>query len=224
MIILGLTGSIGMGKSTTADLCRQAGLPVYDADQAVHDLYAPGGAAVNDVEAAFPGVAPQGGVDRGLLSQRLIDDPSGFSRLEAIVYPLLRVQRDAFVIAHAAADVVVFDIPLLFETGGEAQVDAVMVVTAPPQVQIARVMARPGMDEAKLKALLARQISDAEKRARADFVVYTDQGLTAAAQQLALILQTIRAPDWRPAPPPGERRRENPLRPHLDARAEPRQV
>jgi dephospho-CoA kinase len=213
-----------MGKSTTADLCRQAGLPVYDADEAVHALYAPGGAAVDDVEAAFPGVAPYGGVDRSLLSQRLIDDPSGFSRLEAIVYPLLRVQRDAFVIAHAAADVVVFDIPLLFETGGEAQVDAVMLVTAPPQVQIARVMARPGMDEAKLKALLARQSPDAEKRARADFLIYTDQGLASAAQQLDRILKTVRAPDWRPAPPPGERRRENLGPTRLDAPAEPRQV
>jgi dephospho-CoA kinase len=198
MIVLGLTGSIGMGKTTTAALFREAGVPVYDADAAVHALYAPGGAAVAPVEAAFPGVVVEGAVDRRRLSDRITADPSALPRLEAIVHPLLAAERAAFLSAVEGADVVVLDIPLLFETHAEGLVQAVVVVSAPEAVQRARVLARPGMTEAKYEALLARQTPDAEKRRRADFVIETDGGVEAAAVRVAEILARVRDPVWQP--------------------------
>ena len=173
VVILGLTGSIGMGKSTTAAMFRDAGVPVFDADAAVHALYR--GAAVAPVEAAFPGVTREGAVDRDLLRQRVLDDAAVLRRLEAIVHPLVQAERAAFLAAarRAGAPLVVLDIPLLFETGADASVDAVAVVTAPEDVQKARVLARPGMTQATLDMILSRQMPDAEKRARADVVIET---------------------------------------------------
>jgi len=202
MIIIGLTGSIGMGKSTTAAMFAAEGLPVYDADAAVHALYAKGGGAVAPIEAAFPGVVRDGAVDRALLSQRVVGKPDELKRLEAIVHPLVGASRGGFFEAARAAnaDLVVLDIPLLFETGGERAVDAVVVVSAPADVQRARVLARPGMDEAKLDAILARQMADAEKRARAQFVVDTSQGLDHVRQQVRAIIAALRdAERTRPA-------------------------
>jgi dephospho-CoA kinase len=198
MILLGLTGSIGMGKTTTAALFRQEGVPVYDADAAVHALYAPGGAAVAPVEAAFPGVCVNGMIDRQRLSARITCDPAALSRLEAIVHPLVAAERAAFLESAKASDVAVLDIPLLFETGAEVLVQAVVVVSAPPQVQRMRVLSRPGMSDAKLAALLARQTPDAEKRRRADFIIETDAGVEAAGLRVAEILATVRDPIWRP--------------------------
>jgi dephospho-CoA kinase len=196
MIVLGLTGSIGMGKTTTAALFREAGVPVYDADVAVHALYAAGGAAVVPVEAAFPGVVVEGAIDRGKLSERVAADPTVLPQLEAIVHPLLAAERAAFLKSAEGADVVVLDIPLLFETHAERQVQAVVVVSAPEDVQRHRVLSRPGMTEAKFTALLARQIPDAEKRRRADFVIETDAGFEAAAGRVAEILAAVRADGW----------------------------
>lgn len=198
MIVLGLTGSIGMGKSTTAGLFAEAGCPVWDADAAVHRLYGPGGAAVAPVAAAFPGVELEGAIDRTRLAAALAADPDGFARLERIVHPLVAADRAAALASAAAmgATVAVADIPLLFETGAEGQVDAVVVVTAPAEVQAARVLARPGMTPERFAALLARQTSDAEKRRRADFVIDTGQGLDAARAAVADILETVRDPAW----------------------------
>jgi dephospho-CoA kinase len=195
MILVGLTGSIGMGKSTTAQMFADEGTPVYDADAAVHALYAPGGAAVAPIEAAFPGVTGPGGVDRAKLSHRVVGKPDALKRLEAIVHPLVAQSRGAFFEEARAkgADIVVLDIPLLFETGGERAMDAVVVVSAPAEIQRARVLGREGMDEAKLDAILARQIADAEKRARAHFVVDTGQGLDRARSQVRAILATLRS-------------------------------
>jgi dephospho-CoA kinase len=218
MILLGLTGSMGMGKSTTARLFAEEGALVHDADAAVHALYAAGGAATAPIEAAFPGVVKHGAVDRALLSQRLLGDPAAVAKLEAIVHPLVARHRDAFLneARGAAADVVVLDIPLLFESGGEALVDAVVVVSAPPGVQRERVMARPGMTTAKFETLLARQIPDAEKRARADFVIPTGEGLEVARDEVRRILSVVAAPGWTPP-------RLRPRRPSepLDGRSEP---
>ncbi|HEV7353076.1 MAG TPA: dephospho-CoA kinase [Brevundimonas sp.] len=198
MIVLGLTGSIGMGKSTTAGLFAEAGCPVWDADAAVHRLYGPGGAAVAPVAAAFPGVEVEGAIDRTRLAAALAADPDGFARLERIVHPLVAADRAAALTSAAAmgATVAVADIPLLFETGAEGQVDAVVVVTAPAGVQAARVLARPGMTPERFAALLARQTPDAEKRRRADFVIDTSQGLDAARAAVADILGTVRDPAW----------------------------
>lgn len=198
MIVLGLTGSIGMGKSTTAGLFAEAGCPVWDADAAVHRLYSPGGAAVAPVAAAFPGVELEGAIDRTRLAAALAADPDGFARLERIVHPLVAADRAAALASAAAmgATVAVADIPLLFETGAEGQVDAVVVVTAPAEVQAARVLARPGMTPERFAALLARQTPDAEKRRRADFVIDTGQGLDAARAAVADILKTVRDPAW----------------------------
>lgn len=198
MILLGLTGSIGMGKSTTAGLFREAGVPVYDADAAVHVAYGPGGAAVALVGALFPGVTSETGVDRGRLSERIEADPDALGRLEAVVHPLLAGERAAFLNTARAtgADVVVLDIPLLFETGADAALDAVAVVSAPADVQRERVMARPGMTEAKFAAILARQKPDADKRAAADFVIDTAHGLERARLQVATILAAVRRPDF----------------------------
>ncbi len=191
MVILGLTGSIGMGKSTTAAMFRHEGVPVFDADAAVHALYR--GAAVAPVEAAFPGVTADGVVDRELLRQRVLDDAAVLRRLEAIVHPLVQRERAAFLAAAEAAGsrLAVLDIPLLYETGGEAHVDAVAVVTAPEPVQKARVLARPGMTEARLSAILAQQVPDAEKRARARFVIETGAGPEAARARVRAIVAAL---------------------------------
>ena len=192
MILVGLTGSIGMGKSTTAQMFADEGVPVYDADAAVHALYAPGGAAVAPIEAAFPGVTGPQGVDRAKLSHRVVGKPDELKRLEAIVHPLVAQSRGAFFEQAKDADIVVLDIPLLFETGGEKAMDAVVVVSAPEHIQRKRVLERESMDEAKLDAILARQMADAEKRARAHFVVDTGQGLDHARRQVREILATLR--------------------------------
>ncbi len=196
MIIVGLTGSIGMGKSTTSAMFQAEGAPVYDSDAAVHALYAVGGAAVAPVEAAFPGVVVDGAIDRARLSTVVMGDPEALQRLEAIVHPLVGADRIDF-FDRAAADgkgIVVLDVPLLYETGGDKRVHKVVVVSAPAEVQRQRVLARPGMDVAKLDAILARQLPDAEKRTRADFVIDTGQGLEHAHQQVRQILATLRQP------------------------------
>lgn len=201
MILIGLTGSIGMGKSTTAAMFREAGVPVYDADAAVADLYAQGGAAVGPVGEAFPGVVKDGSIDREALRQRVLGDPDALKRLNAIVHPLVGKDRLSFFADAEAkgADMVVLDIPLLFETGGHANVDAVVVVSAPAQMQRERVLARPGMSPERLDAILAQQMADAEKRARAHFVVDTGRGLEPAREQVAEIIAVMRDPARRPA-------------------------
>lgn len=212
MIRIGLTGSIGMGKSTTAKMFEAEGVPVYDADAAVHELYAEGGAAVEAVEAAFPGVAPDGRVDRTRLAERVLNDREALARLEAIVHPLVGRHRADFFARFAEAPVVVLDIPLLFETGGHAAVDAVVVVSAPEDVQAERVLARPGMSAEKLDAIRARQVPDAHKRMRADFVIDTGQGLEAARAQVRAVLAALADPGW------GSRRATTePLDPGRDA-------
>ena len=198
MKIVGLTGSIGMGKTTTAAMFAEAGVPVYDADAAVHALYAAGGSAAAPLEAAFPGVTRDGAVDRAALSAQVVDDPEALRRLEGIVHPLLFQGRADFIrkAVEAGADLVLIDVPLLFETGAERMMHAVVVASARPEVQRERVLARTGMTEAKLDAILARQLPDAEKRARADFVIDTGQGLEAARRQVAEVLSTVRKPGW----------------------------
>jgi dephospho-CoA kinase len=199
---VGLTGSIGMGKSTTAAMFAEAGIPVYDADAAVRDLYQAGGAGVGPVEAAFPGVARDRAIDREALRQRVLGDPEALKRLNAIVHPLVGLHRgDFFERAQAAgADMVVLDIPLLFETGGHAAMDAVVVVTAPRELQRERVLARPGMTPERLQAILAQQTPDSEKRARADYVVDTSQGLDAARRQVLEIIAALRSTAATPRP------------------------
>ena len=196
MIIVGLTGSIGMGKSTTGAMFQAEGVPVYDSDAAVHALYAVGGAAVGPVEAAFPGVVVDGAIDRTRLSAAVVGDPQALQKLETIVHPLVGADRIGFFEQAAAdgKDIVVLDVPLLYETGGDRRVHKVVVVSAPAEVQRARVLARPGMDEAKLDAILARQLPDAEKRARADFIIDTGQGLDHARQQVRAVLEALRQP------------------------------
>jgi dephospho-CoA kinase len=188
MLILGLTGSIGMGKSTTATLFEEAGVPVYDADAAVHQLYE--SEAASAIEAAFPGTTADGKVDRAKLSARVVHDPAAIRQLEQIVHPMLGASRQKF-FDHAeavGAPFVVIDVPLLFETGGEKRVDAVVVVTTSPEIQRQRVLARGTMDRAKLDAILARQLPDAEKRGRADFVVDTSHGLDPVRARIRDIL------------------------------------
>ena len=197
MIVLGLTGSIGMGKSTTLRLFEEAGARVWDADAAVHRLYGPGGAAVAPIEAAFPGVAGPGGTDRARLTQRISGDPDALKRLEAIVHPLVAADRQQFLAENPDAGLAVVDIPLLFEIGADRRVDAVLTVSAPPEVQRARVLARPGMTPEKFETLLARQLPDAEKRARADFVLETDKGLEAARAEVRRIMAAVTTPGWR---------------------------
>jgi dephospho-CoA kinase len=191
MFILGLTGSIGMGKSVAARLFAEAGVPVHDADGAVHRLY--DGEAAAAIEAAFPGTTVGGKVDRGKLAARVLDDAAAIKRLEEIVHPLVRESEQKFLAATAAqaARIVVLDIPLLFETGGEARVDAVVVVSAPPEVQRARALERPGMTPAKLDAIMAKQMADSDKRARAHFVVDSSRGIDSARAQVHGILRAI---------------------------------
>jgi dephospho-CoA kinase len=189
--VLGLTGSIGMGKSATAAMFRARGVPVHDADAAVHSLYR--GEAAPLIEAAFPGTVIDGVVERGKLGPRVIGQPSELKRLEEIVHPLVRqAERDFLEAAvRAGHPIAVLDVPLLLETGGEARCDAVLVVTAPTEVQRARVMARPGMTEATLAAVLAKQMPDAEKRRRAHFVVDTGHGYPHAEAQICAILRAL---------------------------------
>lgn len=191
MMILGLTGSIGMGKSTTAKLFAEAGVPVYDADATVHRLYE--GEAAPAIEAAFPGTTAGGKVDRALLSARVVHDPEAIKRLEAIVHPMLRAYHQEFLdnAERSGAPVAVVDVPLLYETGGEARVDAVVVVTTSPEVQRQRILARDNMTDEKLDAILARQMPDAEKRKRADFVVDTSHGLDPVRAQIRDILGRV---------------------------------
>ena len=195
MRIIGLTGSIGMGKSTTAAMFRDAGIPVYDADAAVHDLYDRGGAAVGPVGEAFPGAVKDGRVDREELRKRVLGQPDELKRLNAIVHPLVGHDRIGFFKAaeEAGADMVILDVPLLYETGGDANVEAVVVVSAPLEMQRERVLARPGMTPERLDAILAQQMPDAEKRARAHYVVDTGKGLEAAREQVREIIAALRA-------------------------------
>jgi dephospho-CoA kinase len=190
---LGLTGSVGMGKSTTAALFAKAGVPVWDADAAVHRLYAEGGAGAGAIAGLAPQAVSGAVVDRDRLRDAIIADPGLLARIEARVHPLVAADREAFAAAHADADILLFDIPLLFETGGEAGLDAVLVVTAPEAVQRARVLARPGMTPAALARILARQTPDAEKRARADFIIETGRGVEAARADVLALLARIRA-------------------------------
>jgi len=200
MIILGLTGSIGMGKSTTTAMFADAGAFVWNADEAVHRLYARGGDAVAAVGEAFPAVVVDGAVDRDRLAAALGRDDEAFRRLEAIVHPLvLKGRREDLAAAGArGVKLAVLDIPLLFETGGAAAVDAVVVVTAPAEVQAARVLARPGMTRERFEAILARQMPDSEKRRRADFVIDTGAGLEAARARVDEIVGMVLAPGWTP--------------------------
>ncbi|WP_454761934.1 dephospho-CoA kinase [Caulobacter segnis] len=196
MLILGLTGSIGMGKSTTSTMFQAEGVPVYDSDAAVHALYATGGAAVAPVEEAFSGVVVNGAIDRAKLSAQVVGNSEALAKLEAIVHPLVGAHRIGFFETAQAEghEIVVLDIPLLFETGGEKKVDKVVVVSAPVDVQRARVLARPEMTPEKFEAILARQTPDAEKRARADFVIETGQGLDHARAQVRDLLTLLRTP------------------------------
>jgi dephospho-CoA kinase len=188
MIILGLTGSIGMGKSTTAKLFAEAGVPVYDADATVHMIYE--GEATPAIEAAFPGTTVDGKVDRAKLSAQVVHDAAAMKRLEQIVHPMLRAHHQKFLddAERSGAPVAVVDVPLLFETGGEKRVDAVVVVTTSPDIQRQRILARDDMTGEKLEAILARQLPDAEKRKRADFIVDTSQGLDPVRARIRDIL------------------------------------
>jgi dephospho-CoA kinase len=198
MIILGLTGSIGMGKSTTAKLFAEAGVPVYDADAAVHRLYE--GEAAPAIEAAFPGTTVNGKVDRDRLSAQVVHDPAAIKRLEGIVHPMLGASRQKFLrdAEQSGAPVAVVDVPLLYETGGEKRVDAVVVVTTSPEIQRQRILARDNMTAEKLDAILARQLPDPEKRKRADFVVDTSHGLDPVRARIRDILdQAAKMPQRR---------------------------
>jgi dephospho-CoA kinase len=191
MVILGLTGSIGMGKSATADLFRARGVPVHDSDACVHALYA--GRAAPLIEAAFPGTVREGVVDRAALGKAVLGDRAALKRLETIIHPLVAEERDAF-LRQGAKDnqpVVVLDIPLLFEIGGTSMVDAVVVVTAPESVQKSRVLARPGMTPETFAAIVAKQVPDREKRARAHFIIDTSRGFEAAGRQVDSILRAV---------------------------------
>jgi dephospho-CoA kinase len=189
MVVIGLTGSLGMGKTTTSRFFAEAGVPVYDADATVHRLYAGEAAAL--IEAAFPGTSGEQGVDRARLAQAVLGDAAALARLEAIVHPLVRREEVRFLEAarKAGARVAVLDIPLLLETGGDRRVDAVVVVSAPADMQRVRVFERPGMTEEKFRALIAKQIPDEEKRRRADFVVDTSLGYDSARAQVHAILR-----------------------------------
>lgn len=193
MIILGLTGSIGMGKSTTAQMFRDRGIPVYDADAAVHDLYAKNGAAVEPLSQLVDDAVIDGAVDRDALRDAVFKDESLLPKIEAAVHPLLTQSRKAFFSENRKAPIVLLDIPLLFETGGDRNVHKIVVVTAPPEVQRERVLARPDMSEERFLAILAKQLPDVEKRKRADFVINTDEGLDAAGTAVDVILEVLRA-------------------------------
>ncbi len=193
MIVLGLTGSIGMGKSTTAKMFADAGIPIHDSDGAVHRLYA--GAAAPLVEQRFPGVTTNGVVDRARLAEAVLNDSQALRDLEAIVHPLVRAEEQQFLTRHrkAGAPLVVLDIPLLFEVGAQDRVDKVAVVTAPPDMQRQRVLSRSGMTEAKFEAILKKQVEDAEKRRRADFVIDSGAGIAAAREAVRGIIAELTA-------------------------------
>ncbi len=194
MIIIGLTGSIGMGKSTTAQLFAEAGAAVWDADAAVHRLYAAGGAAVDPIADLAPDAVVDGAVDRLRLRQHVLDDPAFLKRVEAIVHPLVGADRHAF-LDHArqsGSAVAVLDIPLIFETGGQANFDRIVVVSAPADIQRARVLARPGMTEEAFEAILAKQVPDADKRAGAHYVIDTSNGVDAARAAVARIMSDLK--------------------------------
>jgi dephospho-CoA kinase len=197
MFLLGLTGSMGMGKSTTAKLFAEAGVPVYDADATVHKVYE--SEAVPAIEAAFPGTTSPEGVDRKKLSAAVVNNPDAMKRLESIVHPMLRSHHQDFLARAEAsgAPVAVLDVPLLFETGGDKRVDAVVVVTTSPDIQRERILARDDMTPDKLDAILARQMPDAEKRARADFVIDTSGPIEAAREQVKAVLAKVRSPQFR---------------------------
>lgn len=192
MIIVGLTGSIGMGKSTTAQMFREAGCPVFDADAAVHDLYAKGGKAVPIIRAVFPDAIKDGAVNRAVLGQHMRADPLHLKVLESFIHPLVSESRAAFFERHKDADIVVMDVPLLFETGLDKAVHHIVVVTAPFEVQRERVLAREGMSLELFQSLLSRQTPDAEKRKRAHTLVFTDKGLDNAREQVQKILQDLK--------------------------------
>ena len=189
--ILGLTGSIGMGKSAVAAMFRGLGVPVFDADAAVHELQGPDGAVVPAIEAAFPGTTGPGGVDRQKLGAAVFGDAAALGRLESIVHPVVGEMRKAFIAEHADAPLIVFDIPLLYEKGSEASVDAVVVVSAPAEVQRQRVLARPGMSAEKFARILALQVPDAEKRTRADFVLDTGTSLAETRHAVAELVHKL---------------------------------
>jgi len=197
VITVGLTGSIGMGKSTVAQMFVDAGVPVFDADETVHRLQGPGGALVAAIEAAFPDTTGVEGVDRTALREAVFGDEAAFARLEALVHPEVARERDAFLAANADAPVVVLDVPLLFEAGGWAKVDRVVVVSAPPEVQRARVLGRAGMTAERFESILVRQLPDAEKRARADFVVSTDAPLEQTRARVREVLTCLAGPAGR---------------------------
>lgn len=197
MKIVGLTGSIGMGKSTVAAMLRDLGVPVFDADAEVHRLQGPGGALVDEIEAAFPGTTGAAGVDRSELGSRVFGEDAAMARLEAIVHPAVARSRADFLIAHKGAPLVVFDIPLLFEKGGNANLDAVGVVSAPADVQRARVLARPGMTPERFDAIAARQMPDAQKRAHATAVIDTGVTLDETRAQVAALVACMTAREVR---------------------------
>ncbi|MBO6634651.1 dephospho-CoA kinase [Parvibaculum sp.] len=194
MLLIGLTGSIGMGKSETAKMFRALGVPVYDADAAVHKLYDKGGKAVEPIREAFPSAVVDDAVDRKALSRAVLGLPDEMKKLEAIVHPLVGEAQIAFLKENMAAghEMAVLDIPLLYETGGETRVDVVVVVSAPYDIQKTRVLARPDMDEAKFAAIHAKQTPDAEKRRRADFIVESDKGLDHAREQVSAIVDALK--------------------------------
>jgi dephospho-CoA kinase len=194
MIRLGLTGSIGMGKSTAARLFAEEGVPVFDADAVVHRLQGPEGALVAEIERQFPGTTGAGGVIRGALAERVLGEPEALRMLESLVHPAVAREREAFLAAHADSPVVVLDIPLLFEARGWSEVDKIAVVSAPAEMQRERVLARPGMTEEKLERILARQMPDAEKRSRADFVISTAGPIEETRQAVRRILACLTAP------------------------------
>jgi dephospho-CoA kinase len=191
MIKIALTGSIGMGKSTVAKMFERAGIPVFDADAVVRELQGPGGALVDAIGARFPGTVEDGTLDRDRLAQAVVDDPSELAALETLVHPAVRDAREAFIEKNRGATALIFEIPLLFETRGEADFDKVVAVSAPAAVQRARVLARPGMTEAKLEALLGRQVADADKRARSDFVIDTGTDLSTTEARVRDILACL---------------------------------
>lgn len=194
MLVVGLTGSIGMGKSTTAELFREFGVPVHDADATVHDLYR--AEAVAPVAERFPEALRDGVIDRAALSATLAKSPERFAELEAVIHPLVRRREVEFVAAERAkgTDLVVLDIPLLFEVGGESRMDRIVVVSCAPEIQRERVLSRPGMTEEKFALILSRQVPDAEKRRRADFVIDTGRGLEAARKQVEEVIRRLREP------------------------------
>jgi dephospho-CoA kinase len=198
MKVVGLTGSIGMGKTATAGLFAEAGVPVWDADAAVRRLYAKGGAAVASVRSLFPDAVIDESVDRETLRARLAADPDGFRRLEAAVHPLVAVDRADFLasVERSGADLAVVDVPLLFETGADALVDAVVVASAPEALQRQRVLSREGMTAERFETLLARQLPDAEKRRRADFVIDTGAGFDVAREQVGKVIAALRSSDF----------------------------